>query len=288
MTLETAARCRCQLGENPLWDERERAILWTDITVGALYRYLPSTGVHSRIYSGESVGGFTLQADGSLLLFQANRISQLDRDGRVRLLRSDVDPGMKRFNDVIADPRGRVYAGTIGKDDLRGGLFRVDPDGSVRCLFRGTGCSNGMGFSPDERYFYWTCSTSSRIFRFRYDPDSGEISDRTVWVSVPEAEGVPDGMTVDSQGFVWSARWDGHAVVRLDPLGREVERIAFPPAKVSSVTFGGPELDELYVTTAQGDSEDPDSPAGDLYRLRVDATGTSPFRSHILLDPRGR
>jgi sugar lactone lactonase YvrE len=287
MNPETAVRCRCELGENPLWDERERALLWTDITGGALYRYVPSTGIHSRMYSGPPVGGFTLQADGSLLLFQANKISRREPDGRIRLLRTGVDPGMRRFNDVIADPRGRVYAGTIGKDDVRGGLFRIDRDGSIRCLFRGTGCSNGMGFSPDERYFYWTDSTASRIFRFRYDADSGDLSERTVWVTVPEAEGIPDGMTVDSQGFVWSARWDGHAVVRLDPLGREVERIPFPAAKVSSVTFGGPELDELFVTTARGESEDPESPAGDLYHLRVEAHGMLPFRSQILLQAAG-
>src|SRR6188474_2498012 len=124
-TIEVIANYHNKLGENPLWNERDQALYWADIDNGKLYRYYPQTGEHECFYSGEVVGGFTFQEDGSLLLFEANRIARLDSNGRRTVLRDNVDDGMRRFNDVMADPEGRVYAGTIGKDSQQGGLFLV-------------------------------------------------------------------------------------------------------------------------------------------------------------------
>lgn len=277
------ANYHCRVGENPLWDEIRQALLWTDIPTGRLFEYDSLTGQHRQIYSGPPVGGFTLQADGSLLLFGENRISRLFPNGTVQPLLEGIDGDMKRFNDVIADPQGRVFAGTIGKDDRRGGLYRVDRDGRITRLFQGTGNANGMGFAPDLEHFYWTCSTTRRIFRFRHDMETGRLSEREVFVTVPEGQGTPDGMTVDTDGCVWSARWGRAAVYWYSPEGEELARVALPVEKVSSVAFGGDALRDLYITTAGG-QEGASGEDGTLYRVSTISLGRLEYRSRVLMD----
>lgn len=281
--IEALANYHCACGENPLWDDTRRLVYWTDIPNGRLFRYDVASRRHEPFYAGDPVGGFTLQRDGSLLLFQANRFSRLREDGAEETLVTDIDPEMERFNDVIADPAGRVYAGTFHSDPRKGGLYRVDVDGNVTCLFKGTGCSNGMGFSPDRSVFYWTCSTTRRIFRFTYDQGSGELSDREALVTLGEGEGTVDGMTVDATGDIWSAIWDGYGVRRYSPDGTLLGTIRMPVAKVSSVIFGGDALDEMYVTTAGGDPG-AETADGTLYRIRAGVRGLPEFRSAVMLD----
>ena len=174
------------------------------------------------------------------------------KDGKRRVIAEQIDSEMVRFNDVIADPEGRVFAGTIGKTDQSGGLFRIDLDGSVETVWRGTGCANGMGFSPDLRQFYWTCSTTYLIYVADYQRETGALDNRRVFHRAAREQGIPDGMTVDRLGHVWSARWDGSALLHLNAQGEVSERAELPVSRVSSAAFGGPELDTLYVTTAGG------------------------------------
>jgi sugar lactone lactonase YvrE len=288
--LEALANEHCQCGENPLWHEDHAMIYWEDIPNGFVFRLDPKTGRIEKIYDGALVGGFTFQADGKLLLFRDHDIALLD-DGVARVLTREVPKETGRFNDVIADPEGRVFAGTMGAGGKpTGGLFRVDSDGSVCQLWDGTGCANGMGFTPDGQKFYWTDSTARQIFRFDYDRKTGDLSNRQLFYAAPEDAGTPDGMSVDSAGHVWSAHWDGHALRHLSPDGESLEIIRFPVAKVSSCIFGGENLDELYVTTAGGSAPKgsttgkdatPSTPDGTLYRLRVHATGQRRFRSRV-------
>ena len=286
--IEAIANYRCKTGENPLWDERRGIVLWLDIPTGRLFRYDQTADRHECFYEGASpVGGMTMQEDGSLLLFEANQVSRLDGEGERAVLIRDIDGDMQRFNDVIADPEGRVFAGTIGKDKQRGGLYRVDLDGRVTRLFQGTGCANGMGFSPDLRTFYWTCSTTRRVFRFDYERAAGALSGRKVWKAAEPDEGIPDGLTVDAEGCIWNAWWDGYALKRFTAEGELLSEIRFPVAKVSSVIFGGPELTDLYVTTAGGSgsgSGDGEGPEGTLYRVRgAGARGRGEFRSRVVV-----
>lgn len=271
----------CLLGENPLWNGDDGCLYWTDIDGGTLHRFHLQSGRHEVIYRGVTVGGFTFQVDGDLLLFRVNDLALLRRDGSVKVVREILDEGTARFNDVIADPEGRVFAGTIGRTPESGGLARVERDGSIEWLFRGTGCSNGMGYSPDLRTFYWTCSTRRRIYAFDYDRATGALTGERTFYQATEGEGIPDGMTVDRDGHVWSARWDGYSVAHHAPDGRVIETFPFPVAKVSSLCFGGPELDEFFVTTAGGlpGSETPD---GSLYRWKAGVRGGPEFRSRIL------
>ncbi|MET0795489.1 MAG: SMP-30/gluconolactonase/LRE family protein [Polyangiaceae bacterium] len=281
--LEAVANYHCKVGENPLWDEREGRLYWVDIETGRLFRFDHASGEHECFYrSGDRIGGFSFQVDGSLLLFEVDRIGVLSKSGEYRSLAQGVDRNMDRFNDVIADPEGRVFAGTIGKSDTLGGLYRVDLDGRVEQLWSGTGCANGMGFTPDLRQFYWTDSTTLRIFIADYERSTGALTNRREFYRAPLAEGTPDGMCVDRAGHLWTARWGGSLLLRLDPNANVVERVSFPVSRVSSATFGGPELDFLYVTTAGGNVEDA-ALDGTLYRFKVDVPGTAPFRSRIRL-----
>lgn len=279
---EALANYHCVCGENPLWDDVRQRVYWTDIPRGRIFFYDPNKDNHEILHTGPVVGGFTLQADGSLLLFQENRFARLLPNGHEEVLARDIDPGMERFNDVIADPEGRVYAGTIGKTRESGGLYRVERDGSVKRLFTGTGCANGMAFSPDQKRFWWTCSTTRKIFEFDYDRASGELSGRREFHAAEPGTGTPDGLTVDTEGFIWSARWGGFAVLRHDPSGKVVRTVRFPVERVSSVIFGGTHLDELYVTTAGGD-EEKGTADGTLYRVKGLARGLPEFRSRVLL-----
>lgn len=260
----------CQLAENPLWDAARNCIYWTDIVGGKLHKLDLATRQCQEIYQGPTVGGFTLQENGDLLLFRVRDIATLERNGRLTVKCSLSEEGMVRFNDVVADPGGAVFAGTIGETNTSGGLYRLDRGGEFKSLFRGTSCSNGMGFSPDQRTFYWTCSTTRQIFQFDYDPSSGEISNRRLFHRVEDKNEIPDGLAVDAEGCLWSARWGGSQIVRYDPGGSVIGRIEFPVPEVSSLCFAGPGLNEIFVTTAQQPGV---ALSGHLFHVRTQAVG---------------
>lgn len=283
MTVSVVANTHCITGENPLWNQHDSRIYWEDIDTGRLFRADHVTLAHECFYQGPVVGGFTFQEDRTLLLFETDRIASLDPEtGRRVVLSEGIDSDMQRFNDVIADPEGRVFAGTIGRTRQNGGLYRIDLDGSIRLLWKGTGCANGMGFTTDLRHFYWTCSTTRTIFVCDYDRDAGELVSRRPFYVAPEAEGTPDGLCVDRDNTIWSARWGGHSVLRISSDARLIARFEFPVPKVSSVAFGGPRLDTLYVTTAGGkpgsNTED-----GTLYRVPTPSAGQPEYLSRVRL-----
>jgi D-xylonolactonase len=288
--VEPLANEHCQIGENPLWHTDEQRIYWEDIPNGYVFRFNPRTGQHEKVYDGTVVGGFTFQADGKLLLFRDHDIALLNEDDTTQVLARDVATSAGRFNDVMADPEGRVFAGTTGGvAELSDGLFRVERDSRVTELWSGTGCSNGMGFTPDLKQMYWTDSSARKIFLFDYDRASGALENRREFYSAPGNVEIPDGMAVDVEGCIWSAQWDGYAVHRLDPEGKLMESVRFPVAQVSSVAFGGENFDEIYVTTAggtarKGRSAGDDTADGTLYRVRVGVKGKPEFRSRIFAD----
>jgi D-xylonolactonase len=285
-SLELVADYECHTGENPLWHALEKRLYWTDIPTGRLFRYDPATGGHEQCYSGVPVGGFTVQADGALLLFMAAGAIAKWRDGRLDyVLEGLAGEQDGRFNDVVADPAGRVFCTAMPTRAHQGHLYRLDTDGSVHTVLDGLGIPNGMGFTPDRRQFYFTDSTQRRIFHLNYDDRTGALTNRRVWKQLPRNAGEPDGLTVDAQGYIWSARWDGSAVYRYTPAGAEVMRIEVPARKVSSVTFGGEDLSDLYLTTALagGTRSVEGTGAGALFRLRLETGGVPEFFSRVRL-----
>jgi D-xylonolactonase len=280
---ELVVDCRCALGEGPLWHPIERRLYWTDIIGGRVLRYDPAGGAHEVCYEGEIVGGFTIQADGALLFFMARGAVTRWCEGELTTVIEGIpDERESRFNDVIADPAGRVFCGTMPVGDRPGRLYRLDLDGALSLVLEDAGVSNGMGFTPDRRQFFHTNSTKRTITRFDYDEATGALGEPSLFARVPEGEGMPDGMTVDAEGFIWSARWDGGCVVRYTPDGEEVLRVSFPARRVTSVTFGGEGYADLYVTTAGGDDRATYGPsAGALFRLRPGVRGLSEFLSRV-------
>lgn len=280
---EMIANYACQTGEGPLWHPDEGRVYWVDIPAGRLFRYDPASGHHEQCLEGEAIGGFTIQADGSLLLFMARGAVRVWRDGIVATIIKEIpEERDSRFNDVIADPLGRVFCGTMSSPKHKGRLYRLDTDGSLTCVAEGIGTSNGMGFTPDLTKMYHTDSSIRQIFVYDYDASIGEISNRRLFAKVAGEGGIPDGMTVDARGHVWSARWGGYRIARYEPNGTLVEEIAMPVKKVSCVTFGGPDNTDMYVTTAGGeDIAENGEHAGALYRLRLGVQGAPEYRSRI-------
>jgi D-xylono/L-arabinono-1,4-lactonase len=283
--LELIADYQCQTGEGPLWHPFEKRIYWVDIPAGRLFRYDPASGRHEMVYEGDQIGGYTIQADGSLLLFQSQGEVNVWKDGiRRNLIAGLPDEQQSRFNDVIADPAGRVFCGTMPSPDHLGALYRLDTDGEITKVLDGIGCSNGMGFSPNRKQMYYVDSVKLEVYVFDYDVATGDMSNRRVLISTPKGEGLPDGMTVDADGYLWVAKWDGGCLVRYSPEGQEVGRIEFPAKKVSCATFGGEEFADLYVTTAGGQDKAENGPgAGCLYRLRPGVKGVPEFLSRVSL-----
>jgi D-xylonolactonase len=280
---ELIANYACQTGENPLWHPIERRLYWTDIPSGAIYRYDPAKKRHEQCYQGRPVGGFTIQEDGSLLLFLDRGTVACWRDGAMTTVVEEIPAEREfRFNDVIADPRGRVFCGTLDDKGEKGRLYRLERDGSYTVLLDGIGCSNGMAFTGDQKYFYFTDSLAYEIYVFDYDVETGSITNQRMFARFGARDGMPDGATLDAQGRLWSALWDGFAVVQLREDGTIARRIALPTGQVSSLTFGGDDLRDMYITTAGGHSpREGNATAGALFRVRMDIAGVPEFFSRI-------
>jgi len=285
--VETAVDCRNVLGESPLWHPTEQCLYWIDIRTGELFRYDPDDSEHETVYRGDNVRALTVQTDGSLLIFMEDgTIRTVDSDGTTTVF--DGIPGVNAvsYNDVVADPVGRVFCGVRATDDRLGRLYRLDTDGTFTRVVDEVAAPNGLGFSPDQSTLYFTDSRAYEIAAFAYDRRSGEITDRTVFASVStdrEAP-LPDGLTVDADGYVWSAHF-GAGIVRYTPGGQVAQRIPLPATTATSIGFGGPDYETLYVTTGTDGIDvlaDPGTRAGALFRVSLqNVRGKPEFSSRI-------
>jgi len=289
VNMDLIANEGCETTEGPLWHEDEQALYWLDIPAGTIYRYDAREDEH-RIYhkADGPIGGFTLQHDGSLLLFGGAGAISLLANGEVTVLRPGIEGEEgSRFNDVVADPEGRVFCGTMPDGDRPGKLYRLDRDGQLAVVLEDAGLSNGMDFSPELTHFYHSDSDKGTITRFAYDRKTGDISEPEVIVRIAKEDGLPDGMAVDETGSIWSAIWDGGVLARFGPDGTPMEKVWFPARKVSSIAFGGADYSEAFVTLAGGNDPDTEgSSAGAVYAAELGAKGRAPFPSRV--EPNGR
>lgn len=282
-------------GEGPHWDEREQALYWTDIDGQKFYRYMWRERRHELLHAGFTINGFCLQEDGGLVTTSSQGAWLVKPGAEPLLLASEAEGQECRLNDCLADPEGRVYSGSyhLNPDGTSppSYLFRIDRDGSVHVVDEGICFSNGLAFSPDCKTLYFTDMVARCIYAYDWRRSDGALSRRRVFVRVHRSEGMPDGLTVDAEGFLWIAHWFGGCVTRYDPDGKRERKVELPATQTSSLAFGGPELDEIYVTTAAmnnclmlaPEGYDPERVlvGGALYRFKAGMQGRVKFRSRV-------
>ncbi|WP_330345430.1 SMP-30/gluconolactonase/LRE family protein [Streptomyces longwoodensis] len=265
---EVAVGASATLGEGPTWDPAAGRLLWLDILGSRVHTFDPATGRRGVRVTDQHVGAVKPRAGGGLVLNLRDGVGLIDPDGTFRWLHHEPVPG-RRANDAAVAPDGSLWAGTMRYDEAPGGgsLSRFTGDGSVRTVLDDVAVSNGTGWSPDGRLMYYIDSPTRRVDVFTYDADAeggGRVSGRRPLAEIEEGAGFPDGLTVDAEGCVWVALWDGGAVRRYTPAGELDQVIELPTPRVTACAFGGPDLTDLYVTTARVGLADPHPLAGSL------------------------
>ena len=243
---------RAGLGESPIWDAREKALWWIDGRKPSINRFDPATGLNRAVTPPEPVHAIALTRSHRLLCaLEASLVFMDCETGAVQRLAAPIEGVADNLNDGACDRAGRFWVGSKARDWVTpvGALFRWDPDGSLHRLDEGFKLSNGMGWSPDNRTMYFIDSAPGEIYAYDFDLATGNPRNRRTLVRVAEEHGLPDGMTVDAEGFLWVAQWSGGCIVRYDPDGKPERVIPMPVRRPTSVTFGGPDLTMLFVTS---------------------------------------
>jgi sugar lactone lactonase YvrE len=289
--VELIVDAHAALAESPVWDDRIEKLYWIDLIGGVVHRTDTNSGADEVVPVGQSIGALALCEGDELLLAVEDGFGVLDPDTAEFELAVPIeaDDHRMRMNDGKVDPSGRFWAGSMAYDERVGAgtLYRLDPEQTVTRMIEGVTMSNGLDWSDDRRTMYYIDTVTGRVDRFDYDDPSGTISARQPVVMIPRNEGYPDGMALDAEGYLWVALFDGWAVHRYAPDGRLDRRIELPAQQVTSVAFGGPDLEHLYITTGQEGfpaGGRPDQPhAGGVFRCRPGVRGrpTNRFRGRL-------
>jgi len=282
--VEIVWRGPAMLGEGPLWHPQEQKLYWLDCIKPELHQFDPNTKEKKGWLLPAKIGSIAPREAGGLVAAIGTGVAfiNITNDGQVK-----VEPQVEvitkesrlRLNDGKCDRQGRFWFGTVAPDfsNPTGMLYRLDADKKVTEMVQGIKVSNGLGWSPDNKHMYYTDSLQHKIFRYDFDTTTGGISNQIVFANIPESEGVPDGLTVDAEGCVWSAQWNGWRVTRYRPDGSIDKVIKMPAQRPTSCMFGGKDLDILYVTSASQDvGEDHPLPGdldGVLFAIRVGTKG---------------
>jgi len=255
MKIERLPTVHCMVGEGPVWDIAERALYFIDIVGKAVHRYDPGTEQTRSWAVGQIIGSMALRERGGAIVALKDGISTLDLvSGAVEpLVAAEHIHPRAQMNDGKVDRRGRFVVGS-GDSDIRncqpyGTLYSLHTDGSLHELDRGIAISNGPCWSPDNKTLYFSDSLPYRIYAYDYDIDSGEVANRRLFADTRSLGGIPDGATVDADGLMWMAICEGAKVVAYRPDGRIERTIDMPVKLPASVMFGGPKLEDLYVTS---------------------------------------
>ncbi|MFE1859762.1 SMP-30/gluconolactonase/LRE family protein [Streptomyces anandii] len=265
---EVAVAARAELGEGPVWDPAAGRLIWIDILSSRVHTYDPASGRRTVRTTGQHVGAARPRAGGGLVLNLRDGVGLVDPGGAFRWLHRAPVPG-RRANDAAVAPDGSLWAGTMRYDEAPGGgtLTRLTGDGTAEVVLDDVTVSNGTGWSPDGRLMYYVDSPTLRIDVFDVVGGGERVSGRREFARVEEGAGFPDGLTVDADGCVWVALWDGGAVRRYTPDGRLDRVVALPVPRPTACAFGGPALTDLYVTTARTGLTAPHPMAGSLLVL---------------------
>jgi sugar lactone lactonase YvrE len=283
---ELVLDAKAELGEGPIWDDRRQRLVFVDVMRGHIHEFDPATGKDRTVEVGRPVGCVALAERGDWIAGTADGFYRVDpKTGRRTLVAAvEADLPNNRMNDGYVDARGRLWAGTLGMGGLReqGSLYRLDVDGTVRRMLTRVTVSNGLDWSPDGRTFYFTDLALSRIDKFDFDPTMGTIANRRTFLEFPLEIGYPDGLIVDAEGFVWVGLWEGGSLHRYAPDGRLDVIVPVPAAQTTKCAFGGPDLTDLYITTARigldAAARAAQPMAGGVFRIRPGVRGKKAHR----------
>ncbi|MEM7383663.1 MAG: SMP-30/gluconolactonase/LRE family protein [Verrucomicrobiota bacterium] len=274
--LELAGSITSQWGEGPIW--YRDTLYYVDIEGHRVVVYVPTTATETTIDVGERIGTIVPRARGGLVMAGDNGFAFVDPDTGERTPIADPEPDNKpdnRFNDGKCDPSGRFWAGTIStiKKEGSANLYMLDTDGKVSLKFPGVTNSNGLCWSAAADTFYYIDTPTKKVRAFDYDNATGAIDHERIAIDTAGVEGSPDGMAIDTNGHLWIAFCRGSAVVAFDPSnGRELHRIPCTVSGVTACAFGGPNLEDLYITTGIFKNLE-ESDAGRLFVTRPGVCG---------------
>ncbi|MBE3068826.1 MAG: SMP-30/gluconolactonase/LRE family protein [Planctomycetes bacterium] len=280
--IECVATVHDEVGETPMWIPEEKALYWIDVEGPRVHRLETATGAVKTFALDFPITALARRASGGWIA--AAKTGLYFWDHRTNASSFIVDPEAAhpdlRPNDAAVDRQGRFLIGTMNQKDLAapdGSLYQLSPEGALRRLGTGLAVANGIALSPNGRTLYVTDMFHSRILAYDYDTATGDVGGRREFAAVPADAGLPDGLIVDAQGFIWSAHWGGWLLTRYDPDGRIDRQIRMPVANPTCMAFGGARLDELYVTTAwfmlSPEERKAQPEAGNLFRLWPGVTG---------------
>jgi sugar lactone lactonase YvrE len=286
LEVEMVLPARAAVGEGPVWDERTNTLVWVDIMNNSVHVFDPVSGADRAVDVGQPVGAAALRERGGLVLALRDGFAVMDADlGDLHwVARVEDDTPTNRMNDGKCDAAGRFWAGTMSfqEQPRLGALYRLDPDYRVTRMLTDVTLSNGMDWAADNRHMYYIDSTTQKVDIFDFDLEHGELGERHVAIGIPKEVGLPDGMTLDTEGGIWLALHGSGTVRRFTPDG-QLDRIVRVPAKqVTCCAFGGPDYSDLYITSmTYGQSPEAlaDQPlAGSLFRTRPGVRGRPSFR----------
>jgi sugar lactone lactonase YvrE len=280
-TAELVLDARAELAEGPVWDADRGRLVWVDIPGHAVHFFDPDSGEDRAVDVGRPVGAAAMRESGGMVLALSDGFGFLDeRTGAVKVIApvGEADP-WARMNDGKCDPAGRFWAGTLTEPEQKGSsaLYRLDPDLRVVRVLGGVTVSNGLGWSPDRASMYYADSPTGGVDAFDYDEATGDIGNRRRLITIPPELGVPDGLTVDAEGYLWVAVYGGSCVRRYSPGGELLAMVELPASQATSCSFGGPDLKDLYITTGSEGFTPRDRAAephaGGIFRCRPGVSG---------------
>ena len=244
---------RARLGECPVWQASDQKLFWVDVYNHRVHLFDPANGKDCCFDTGDVVSAIALAGTDRLLIALSDRLAWLHLpSGKVEIIHriEFPHPAGTRLNDGKCDAQGRFWIGSCSDQPGQGALYRYDPDGSLHSMETGLTIANGLAWSPDGSTFYLTDSAQHKIFAYDYLADTGTIVNRRTLIDLSAEAVEPDGLTIDIDGNLWSALWDGWCIACFAASGQEQARIQLPIPRPTSVTFGGPDLTDLYITSA--------------------------------------
>ena len=253
--VEVAVDTALHVGESPVWDASTGVLWFTDLMPGLVYRFDTMTGALTTLGLGQPVGAIVLRRDGGLVAAVRDGIALVNpATGALDVLAPiEADDLGNRMNDAKCDAAGRLWAGTMSFTFVEGAgsLYCVRPDGSWETAREGLTISNGLGWSPDGSTMYHVDTAAGILYAYDFDAAAGTIGGQRSLVTFDGTLGAPDGLAVDAEGGIWVAMFGGGCVRRFTGDGAEDGRVELPVGLVTSVAFGGDDLNDLYVTTAR-------------------------------------